>query len=1465
MKRSILLLLLCFIFPFAKAINIERFEHLDTRNGLSQNSVLSIYCDKKGFMWFGTMDGLNRFDGYSFKIYKALPGENNVLTNNRIIGIWEDDRNFLWVKTHDGYLHYLDESTDKFTTFPRYQESDEEKNSEITGFCQFSKDEIWLSGSNSGIYKLLYDSTINDYRVEHFLSRGVNHITNNKAGLLFKDSNNDLWIGTSQGLNLLSLRDNVSGSYTFQHFFVDSHITSAAQIGQRVYFGTVKKGLIVYDLDKKDFSEIRESRYGLSCDEINVLKAGNDGKLIIGTGNSGINIYDPKTGIFTSYMSDNPVITSIFEDRSGKLWVNTNRFGITKIDPLSGKSKYFALTPQEIVPLVDNERQYIFQDKSGRLWIGLHGAGLALYDPEHEIFNFFRNNPDDPNTISSNFVHCITEDKSGLLWAGTGQFNGGINKIIFTNPSFRQVFPKKKIDDKSENVIRSILEDKSGIIWTATKNGKLYIYDSDLNLKTSFEKLSIIKEDLQGFNVYCMMQDSKGFLWLGSKGGGISVSTKPLDRYKKNYGDIRFFHYVNIPGDTESLSSNFIYSINEDKKNRIWIGTYGGGLVLVKNQTPDKLTCTVFNQSNTNLSSNEIRQVFLDSKGRFWLATTFGLDLMRGSFESRDSAIFDSFNYNPADTNTISYNDVIHIFEDSRNNLWFGTFGGGVNLLKSDADAFRFTHYNTQKGLINDAVFGILEDDDGYLWFSTENGISRFNLTNEVFENYDKDNGLVSSNFSENTCIKTHKGILIFGTINGVLVISPEKIVKSEYDPPIVLTNFQLNNKDVNISDINSPVRKNIEFLDEIVLEYNQNSFSIEYAALSYFDPLKNKYLFKLEGFEDSWNDIGNQRKATYTNIPPGSYIFQVKAANWDGTWNQNPRMLKIRVLPPIWRTAFAYAIYALILILLIDIARRIFTRYNHMRNDLRVERRINEIKLQFFTNISHEIRTPLTLILGPLEDLMKAKDLPDTVVKPLEVINRNGKKMLGLINQLLDFRKIQNNKMKLKIQETDIVKFCGEIFENFEYLARQRKIDYSFRSGLESCKLWIDYEKLDIVLFNLLSNAFKFTPEGKKIELGISIPTDTGFVEITVFDEGKGIAHDKIPLLFERYNSLSFDAKGFSGTGIGLSLSRELVRLHKGEITVKSEPGKGSIFTIRIPTGVKHFEPEQLIEAENSSIVRHIMTGQEIILPEDFEPPDTAKEKKKEYKLLIIEDNPDILNYISRSLNREFNILTATNGQEGLDIIPEFQPDLVITDIMMPVMDGIEFTNKVKENFETSHIPVVMLTAKSGINDQIDGFESGAEAYVLKPFNSRYLKAVVFSLIKQRQLLSERLVTRKDISPGKIKITTKDEEFLAKLLKIIDDNYSDPEFNVEKMVDVSNFGRTVFYNKIKGLTGLSPVEFLRQMRLKIASQLLESSDYNISEIAYMTGFNDDKYFRRCFRTLYGATPTEYRKNKNRG
>ena len=1444
---------------YVRAIEIERFEHISTRNGLSQNSVLCMFCDHMGFLWFGTMNGLNRYDGYEFKIYKAQAGRSDVLSNNRIVEIWEDEKKFLWVRTYDGYIHCLNRSTDRFSTFPRYLDSTEDRISIITSFYQPCSNEVWIGSSNSGIYRLIYDSLANDYRSRQFLSRGVNPVTSNDIRFIWSSPEGDLLVGTRNGLNFLPSGERKKENPVFQHLLVDHEFTSVTFSQGVLWLGTRGRGMLQFDIRTLQIIGLPGLPAGLASEDINLLHAGRYGHIIIGTSGSGLHLYYPSTGEFHRHSLRGNLARSIYEDYLGNFWVATERLGIDRINPLSRISRHFDLTPPALQPLVDDERPYFYEDGSRNLWIGLHGAGLAMYDRAADGFRFYRNDPANPGSLSSNVVHCIAEDHSGLLWVGTGQFNGGINKVITVNPSFRHVLPVERPDDISQNVVRAVFRDSNGCIWVACKSGKIYIYNSDFSLNTVLHHLPLAKSILPGSNIYTITEDHEGHIWLGSKGGGVIVSTQTIHDIGRNYASLTFYSYQNDRSDEQSLSNDMVYSIQEDQHQRMWIGTYGGGLNLVTERTPARLVCRHIDRSNSNIGSNFIRQVFQDSRGQIWLATTFGLHLMEEEGPS-DSTRFRIFNYNPLNETGISYNDVIHLFEDSKNRLWIGTFGGGVSLLSSlDADSGGFRVYNENSGLANDAVFGILEDADGYLWFSTESGLSRFDPSEGNFLNFNESNGLQSGNFNENTCFSLDNNLLLFGTMKGILFVNPGRISSTGYLPRVVLTRFQLFNEEVNIQDKNAPFKTTIETTRKIRLAHNQSSFSIEFAGLSYFDPGSNEYAFMLENFDPSWNFVANQRKATYTNLAPGNYIFHVKASGVKGEWSGEGTSLEIQIMPPWWQTGLARFMYVIAALILLDIARRIFTRYNRMRNDLRVEKKVNEIKLQFFTDISHEIRTPLTLMLGPIEDLKNETGLPEKVHSKVGIMERNGKRMLRLVNELLDFRKIQKDKINLKVQEISLVKFVEEVAIHFQPIIRQRKIDFHILGPGYDIPVFVDPKRFDSVIFNILSNAFKYTPVKGKVEMKIRTVND-GFAEIAVTDQGEGIPKDKIRLLFQRFATMSESPSFSGGSGIGLSLSIEIMKLHHGDIDVESEQGKGSTFTIRVKLGKEHFKPDEMAAEPANAQELHPASAKDDTL--QYLPPSKPINHIPADPdlpcLLIVEDNPEIIDYLEESLGEEFNLISAENGKQGLEAVYKHQPDMVITDLLMPVMDGMEMTRIIKEDFEISHIPVIMLTAKSEMEDQIKGIHTGAEAYILKPFNTEYVRAVVRNILKQRELVVKKY-RDKSVLQTEIKLTSRDEQFMNEVVKLIEENYTFPEFNVEKLVELTSLGRTVFYNKIKGLTGLTPVEFLRQMRLKIAANILQNPEISVSEAAYMAGFSDVKYFSRCFRKLFGVYPKEYK------
>jgi len=1433
--------LLC--FQHTKSQNIERFERLSTKDGLSQNTVLSSFSDSQGFLWFGTMDGLNRYDGNRFTIYRKQSNNPHSLTSNRIVKIWEDANQFIWAKSHDGHYHYFDQSTDKFYTFPKSEEIKHNKNVRITCFYQLNEKEIWLGTDNSGAYRLILNKDgVYDYF--HYDSHGNNAISNNKIRFIISDKDDNIWIGTKNGVNKVIKKNE---AISFQHFLIDHSFTDAILLENKFWFGTSNNGIISYEIQSNNFvaEKTLKNNYPIS-----LLATTKSDHIVIGTRKSGLFILNQKSKESFNYL-ENSTIKRIYEDKKGALWVITDQPGIARLDP-NLKMQKFDLVPENWQPFVISERQTLFEDSEGNIWIGSHGGGLAFYNEEKSSLTFYRNNSGDASSISSNVIHSITQDKSGLVWVGAGVTSQGLNKIIPTNPLFRQIQPDKKIENSTDNIVKGMLQDSRNNIWAATKSGYVYIYSKSFEPIFEFDKEHNLRSNIPESNIYSILQDREGFIWLGSKSKGVAVSKQPLDTYS-DYKDIKFNRYKHDPIDSTSLSNDLVYSIIQDSKDQIWIGTYGGGVNLVKNRTSSKLNCSRITTENSELSSNEVRALFQDQQDRFWIATTFGLNLMTGG----DSHKFISFTYDRNDPSSISYNDVICIFEDSKNRLWFGTIGGGVNYFADVNDISKgFRNLETGNGLIGDAVFGISEDKLGSIWFSTQNGISKYNPSSELFENFDTNNGLICSTFNENASLSLDNGNILFGNIDGMLKIDPEKISTEKFIPPLAFTNFLLFNREIGINDENSPLTKNINYTNEIILDHDQSSFSVEYSALSFFDSKKNQYSYTLENFDKTWYDVNNESKATYTNVPPGEYIFKVKGSNWDGTWNTNPRELKITIKQPWWFTNIAYLGYLIASIALIIIARRAYINYASLQTNLKVEKRVNALKLEFFTNISHEIRTPLTLILGPLDDLKANSSLPASLRDPLKLMNRNGKRILRLVNQLMDFRKIQNQKMNLHIQKVEINEFVNDICQNFEQLAVQKNIHFVYPNLESNCELWIDKEKLDSVLFNILANAFKFTKNGKTILVSILQLEDE--ISISIKDEGKGISKDKLPLIFKRFNSFTVDEIDFSGTGIGLAYSYELVKLHNGSIEVESSIGVGSNFKILIPKGNSHFSDLDILSSDKTESYKYSHAKEYDLenIPAPLAEMHSNKSKKRQ--IAIVEDNMEVINYLESILNNTFETFHATNGVEGLKLIDKIHPDVIITDVMMPEMDGITMTKKIKENFSTSHIPVVMLTAKPHINDQIMGIESGAEAYVLKPFNASHLLTIINNLITQREKLAVKFNSNSISSD--IIITNKDQEFLKKVVKTIETNCSNESFNVQVLIKNSNLGRTVFFNKIKSLTGHSPVEYIRKVRLNIALKHISENNSGVAEAAYLSGFNDVKYFSKCFKKEFGHSPSELKK-----
>lgn len=1456
LSKILLSVIILFLSCTGYGQNIFRFERMGSEDGLSQNTAFSILFDSKGFMWIGTMNGLNRYDGFEFKIYRSSTENGNNFTNNRVTNLWEDKKGFIWLETYDGYYHFFNPESETFTSIP-YNEETEIKNGAMQFFLQYSEDVIILGSSVSELFYLKYDSEQNTYIPKHFTERSESPLSDSGVRFIHKDANGNIWIGTRKGLNFITAKDLLNDKIIFRHQFVYASFTAACETTREMWFGTENHGILAYDKNLQTTRTLNYSnKTGLISDNISNLYITKNRMIIVGFENNGVMVTD-STGLRWKRINfHSRDLGAIYEDKTGNIWLTAIKFGTTRLDMKNLSSKYYELTPAAIKPLTDLERAQFFEDSKGNLWLGLHGSGLALYNRATDRFDFFRNDPKDPNTISSNFVHCISEDKSGQLWAGTGQVLGGIEKVILRNSAFEHFLPEKNGKDILDNIARAILEDSNKYLWVATKAGRLHLYDSTLKQVNVFLTLPGIGNESLRNITYSIFLDNKNYLWIGSKGYGLSVTTTPLSSLTHNYKDIRFRRFEYSHKDTSSLGNNNIYSICQDKMNNIWVATYGNGINLIKDPYSNDLKFIRINQQNSNISSNLVRNLMIDSAGNLWVASTFGLNLLEKKNIETSNFSFQVFLHNATDDKSLIYNDIIQMFQDSRGKLWFGTFGGGADMLqKPDGQKPTFKHFGSEIVPGYGIIFGILEDNIGKIWFSSENGLIRLDPGNETSEIYNNFNGLGFNNFSENTCFKRQDGSLIFGGNLGFEVIRPEKIIPLQPVTRIELTKFLLFNKEVSVHKKDSPLKKSISFSDKITLKYSQSSFSIDYSVLDFLDPNKIEYSYKLDNFDRNWNNVGNQHRATYTNLPPGKYMFRVKSVQRNGISTSNERVLNINILSPWWKTYPAFLVYGIILSIIIVSIYNTFTRINRYKNELVIEKKVNEYKLQFFTNISHEIRTPLTLIIGPLEDMLADSDITNKKRLQMEIMLKSARRMLHLTNQLLDFRKVQNNKMVLKISKIDIIAFTKEIFESFVPLANHKGIIFSIDARLDSLWIYADPNKFDTIIYNIISNAIKFTNPGKHVSILIDDAVNNNSIDISVTDEGPGIPQKNIADIFTRYTILS--SHELAGTGIGLSLSYELTKLHKGNILVTSTLGKGSTFTIRLLKGNDHF-------IKSSAFV-----NDELIIPQQHfdysgEISENIDENEKAISgisdknmILVVEDNQEILNYICQSLKSFFICIGAKNGSEGLHLAKTLNPDVIITDIMMPEMDGMEMTRILKDDFNTSHIPVIMLTSRSDLRDQIEGIETGAEAYIVKPFSMEYLKTVATNLVNQRTNVIDWFVEKKNTKTVLPKVNSKDEDFLLKLILYIEENQS-IDLSINNLAEYCNISRTVFYNKIKGLTGSSPIDLVRKIKLNTALQLLDKG-YNVSEVAFKTGFSDVKYFSRLFKVQFGYPPSKHR------
>jgi len=1349
--------------------------------------------------------------------------------------------------------------------------------SSVFSLCQDYLGFMWV-GTRDGLNR--YDAR--KFVTYRNIPSDTTSLTDNYIMSLLEDHKKRLWVGTSSGINLYDrytdsfkrfpLANNQSGN-TFSEPIVSAIVEDRSG---RLWFAT-SQGLYCLEEGEDsrqlvlvfDAAMYSEQGVPLGCNNVQSFYDDEQGNIWLSTVN-GVLVFEP-------YRPGNALrLTRHFRRRPGELnsedvrvvqdlgngifWFGTKEGGINVYNSQTGAFHYLTHQPQ--APghsLASNDVRSILKDRFGGYWIGTIN-GLNYYTEEMG-FSTYSNNDYNPFSLSNNSIRPLFQDARGSLWVGT--YYGGLCVYDRHIPIFQNYAHSPYIPSLSYNVISGILESADRHFWVGTEGGGLNYMGHTGRVIRHFKHDPKNPGSLSHNHVKSLHLDQQGTLWVGTYTGGLNVLKK---------GSHTFQHIKHDPSVSHSLSNNNVYAIKEDARGNMWFGTYGGGLNL---KLPGSgMQFESYRAGKTgryHLSSDLVRTVFIDSRNNLWVGTEDGLNLKRAGSDR-----FEIFRFSLDDAKSISGNIIISIFEDSQQRMWFGTYKNGLNQYHYETDSF--SQVTEHDGLPGNNIFGILEDA-GKLWLSTNNGICSFEPETGIIKSYNTKDGIGGNEFSIGAYCKTTDGQLIFGGTHGLTCFDPKDFSLSSYVPPVVFTDFRLFNESV-IPSKEGVLKRPISITDTIVLSYAQNIFTVEFSAINYVLPEKNRYAYRLDGLENQWNYVVNP-SATYTNLHPGTYTLLAKGASNDGIWNETPAALTIRILPPPWKTWWAYVSYIALVAVGIYMIIRFTKIRSRLEHELQLEhlenerqREINEIKLNFFTSISHEFRTPLTLILAPVQHLLAHAKLEENARTMMTTVKNNSLRLLNLVNQLLDFRKQESGNFQLIVAPHNLVAFIDRIAFEFRHYAEEQHIHFEYSKPIAPVETWFDADQLEKVVYNLLSNAFKFAPVGGSVRLAVEKITPSrayplGSAIIRVWDNGKGIPGDKLESIFEFYYQLrtvNEKNRGHLGSGIGLALAKNLTEMHGGEITVESYHGDDrptyTCFIVTLPLGNQHFDTRELTTYQSET------TDRAITHP-PLEPPlssshgtDAAIEAPHGANrplILVVEDNSEIREIIVNTLYDDYSILEAADGLEGWQLVKSQLPDLVITDIMMPEADGITLLKNIKQSAATDHIPVLLLTARSSVENVISGLRSGSDDYITKPFHPDVLILKIRNILAARERFRKKFIRDYVLAPQQIaEGPSADQQFLQKVIRVIEDNLAETQFNVSTLSSELAMSRPVLYRKLKQLTDLSVIELINVMRLRKAAQLLAQGNLPVSQVAYHVGFSDPKYFGKSFKNHFGKSPSEY-------
>ncbi|OWW24583.1 hypothetical protein B4Q04_14795 [Zobellia sp. OII3] len=1341
---AIWILLFLTRFPIVFAQTLEKESALDfisitTEDGLSQNTIYSILKDRTGYLWFGTDDGLSRYNSYHVDIFKK---STSPLKGRKVYDMLEDTEGNIWLATDNGLKRYDP-----------------------------------------------YSETI----IEHELT-GISDSRPHVNVLAF-ENDSLMWLGTTEGLLLYHL----------------------------------KKGIL------KTYEHDSNNKTSLSNSDVSSLAKDND-NLWVGTEN-GLNFLDVKTEKFTKYFGGSKKpdslsgshIKSLSLDYQGGLWIGTERQGISYFNKQKVRFENFN-TKNSLLP--HNEVRDIFYAPDGHLWIATNGGGLSKMDTENRSFTNYQHLPDHTSGLVTNSIYSVYEDREGVLWVGT--YAGGVCFNSAKNDKFELIkhltYNSNSISDSR---IRSVYLDRKNKLWLGTWGG-LNVYDPEKDKYTSYLYDRKNPSSLSFNTVTSIYEDYLGNIWVGTYSGGLN-RLKP----EKN-GFIRYNNDALNPG---GLSSDMVYCIIEDPENNLWIGTQEGLNLFDRSK-----------QKFKSYSRKDIRDIRIGNDNTLVLATFGGIcifDTKTKSFKNYRSPQLSSF-------------PISQVLLDKKSgHIWFSSLGGGMGYL--DPRNSEFTIFTEKEGLPTNFVSSLIDTDDGSIWVSTFKGISKFNKATSTFENIGRPHKFPLYQFYPRASTFLPDNRLAFGGSKGLVIFNPESLLRKRTEPEIILTSLKIDNKEVTAGEASSLLKKSISKTDKLFLKPDQKDFSIDFVALDFKNPGGNQYAYILENYMDEWVPIGNNRTIGFTNLNHGNYVLKLKTLEASA----NVKALAIEIAPPFHATWWFRSLMVLLVLFLLYLYNKYTFISVQQKNALIVQRLkmknkqdFNQMRLRFFTYISHELRTPLTLISDPLQQLVRYKKDPKQD-HLFQLIDTSVARLLRLVDQILDISKLEGDTLSLQVSKQDIAAILEEATNAFREFAIQKGVRLEFIKEMETIEGWVDEDKIEKIVYNLLSNAFKFTPKNGLVSVGLGYyKKSKGHIVIEIKDTGIGIAKEKQHKIFEGFYQVQ-EAKSLNpnGAGIGLDYVKRLITLHHGSIALESEPEVGSLFSIQLPIERKYYQPKEIKQEE---IVKTTLPLRPITVRNAKKTPSPLPVKvhsKSTPKILIVEDDVDIRSYIVSSLSDTFKVIEAPNGEEGLKLALEHAPELIMSDTLMPIMDGLQFCEAIKKNEKTRHIPFLFLSAWTSDEFKLRGLEIGANDYIAKPFDIQIVKARIENIIKNVKRVSEISKVKVNLVPDDTSVDSIDSLFIKKAHSILDENFDNPDFTTEMFKKKMGMSHSALYRKLKQLTGQSSNEFIRSYRLKRAAQIIrQDSGLLIAEICIKSGFNDPKYFSKCFKQEHMLTPSEYAK-----